>query len=109
MLTVRSFNRQTQTLQHYKDHMKLHNAPLRHFCYHLECTQRFSTHPELKDHVKKTHDPFRPKCPYTDCKQIFQGLSGLYEHEWRHYIPAPQREELEVTLLMNRPMDSINL
>ncbi|XP_071763368.2 uncharacterized protein LOC139918011 [Centroberyx gerrardi] len=87
--------RQIQFLQHYKDHMKLHDTPLRHFCYHLECDQRFLTHQELKDHVK-THEPFRPQCPYTDCEQIFPGLQALFDHEWRHYIPAPQREELEL-------------
>ncbi|XP_056144916.1 zinc finger protein 654-like [Lampris incognitus] len=87
--------RQMQSLQHYKDHMKLHDTTLRHFCYHLECNQRFMTHQELKDHVK-IHQPFRARCPYTDCEQVFSGLQALYDHEWRHYVPAPQREELEV-------------
>uniref|UniRef100_A0A3P8T2E7 Zinc finger protein 654 n=1 Tax=Amphiprion percula TaxID=161767 RepID=A0A3P8T2E7_AMPPE len=87
--------RQTQFLQHYKDHMKLHNTPLPHFCYHLECNQRFLTQQELKDHVG-THQPFRPQCPFTDCEKLFSSLQGLYDHEWRHYIPAPQKEELEL-------------
>uniref|UniRef100_A0A3B4UKA4 Zinc finger protein 654 n=1 Tax=Seriola dumerili TaxID=41447 RepID=A0A3B4UKA4_SERDU len=87
--------RQMQFLQQYKDHMKLHDTPLQHFCYHLECNQRFLTHQELKDHVS-THQPFRPQCPFTDCEKLFSSLQGLYDHEWRHYIPAPQREELEL-------------
>ncbi|XP_008282400.1 uncharacterized protein LOC103359008 [Stegastes partitus] len=87
--------RQTQFLQHYKDHMKLHNTPLPHFCYHLECDQRFLTQQELKDHVS-THQPFRPQCPFTDCEKLFSSLQGLYDHEWRHYIPAPQKDELEL-------------
>uniref|UniRef100_A0A3B4Z879 Zinc finger protein 654 n=1 Tax=Seriola lalandi dorsalis TaxID=1841481 RepID=A0A3B4Z879_SERLL len=87
--------RQMQFLQQYKDHMKLHDTPLQHFCYHLECNQRFLTHQELKDHVG-THQPFRPQCPFTDCEKLFSSLQGLYDHEWRHYIPAPQREELEL-------------
>lgn len=95
MLTVLSSNRQIQFLQHYKDHMKRHDTPLQHFCYHLECTQRFLTQQELKDHIK-THQPFRPQCPFTDCEKLFTSLQGLYDHEWRHYIPVPQREELEL-------------
>uniref|UniRef100_A0A667ZL96 Zinc finger protein 654 n=1 Tax=Myripristis murdjan TaxID=586833 RepID=A0A667ZL96_9TELE len=87
--------RQLQFIQHYKDHMKLHDSPLRYFCYHMQCNQRFLNHQELKDHVK-THQPLRPQCPYTDCEQLFPGLQALYDHEWRHYIPAPQREELEL-------------
>ncbi|XP_068593583.1 zinc finger protein 654 [Cebidichthys violaceus] len=87
--------RQIQFLQHYKDHMKLHDTALQHFCYHLECGQRFSTLQDLKDHVN-THQPFRPQCSVTDCEKLFANFQGLYDHEWRHYIPAPQREELEV-------------
>nr|XP_046259488.1 zinc finger protein 654-like [Scatophagus argus] len=87
--------RQIQFLQHYKDHMKLHDTPLQHFCYHLECNKRFMTLQELKDHVN-THQPFRPQCPFTDCEKLFSNLQGLYDHEWRHYVPAPQRDELEL-------------
>ncbi|XP_054471784.1 zinc finger protein 654-like [Anoplopoma fimbria] len=87
--------RQIQFLQHYKDHMKLHDTALQHFCYHLECNQRFSTLQDLKDHVN-THKPFRPQCSVTDCEKLFSSFQGLYDHEWRHYIPAPQREELEL-------------
>ncbi|XP_042350926.1 uncharacterized protein LOC121949328 [Plectropomus leopardus] len=89
--------RQIQFLQHYKDHMKLHDTALQHFCYHVECNQRFSTPQELKDHVN-THKPFRPQCPFTDCDKLFSSLQGLFDHEWRHYIPAPQKEELELGL-----------
>ncbi|XP_074515774.1 zinc finger protein 654 [Sebastes fasciatus] len=89
--------RQIQFLQQYKAHMKLHDAALQHFCYHLECNQRFTTLQETKDHVK-THQPFRPQCPVTDCEKLFSSSQGLYDHEWRHYIPAPQREELELGL-----------
>ncbi|XP_035532620.1 uncharacterized protein LOC118339168 [Morone saxatilis] len=88
-------SRQLQFLPHYKDHMKLHDTPLQHFCYHLECNQRFLTLQELKDHVS-THQPFRPQCPFTDCEKLFSSLQGLYDHEWRHYIPVPQREEVEL-------------
>ncbi|XP_068185194.1 zinc finger protein 654-like isoform X2 [Antennarius striatus] len=87
--------RQMQFLQHYMDHMRLHDTPLQHFCYNLECNQRFMTQQELKDHVNG-HHPFRPQCPFTDCEKLFSNLQGLYDHEWRHYIPAPQRDELEV-------------
>ncbi|XP_045910196.1 zinc finger protein 654-like [Micropterus dolomieu] len=86
--------RQIQFLQQYKDHMKLHDTSLQHFCYHVECNQRFLTQQELKDHVN-THQPFRPQCSFTDCEKLFSNLQGLYDHEWRHYVPAPQREELE--------------
>lgn len=53
------------------------------------------TQQELKDHVN-SHRPYRPQCPYTDCEKLFSSLQGLYDHEWRHYIPVPQREELEL-------------
>ncbi|KAM3836165.1 zinc finger protein 654 [Diretmus argenteus] len=97
--------RQIQFLQQYKDHMKLHDTPLRYFCYHLDCNQRFLTHQELKDHVK-THQPLRPQCSYTDCQQLFSGLQALYDHEWRHYIPAPQREEVEVGANRQKQQDT---
>ncbi|KAM9850919.1 zinc finger protein 654 [Aulostomus maculatus] len=87
--------RQLQIFQHYKDHMKLHDNPLPHFCYHLECSQRFLTLQELKDHVN-THQPLRPQCPFTDCEKVFSSLQCLHDHEWRHYIPAPTKEELEM-------------
>ncbi|KAM9709793.1 zinc finger protein 654-like [Menidia menidia] len=87
--------RQIQFLQHYKDHMKLHNDTLPHFCFHLECTQRFLTQQELKDHII-SHKPFRPQCPFPNCDKLFSSFQGLYDHEWRHYIPAPQKDELEM-------------
>ncbi|XP_056887087.1 zinc finger protein 654-like isoform X2 [Takifugu flavidus] len=88
-------SRNIQFLEHYKDHMKLHYAPLQHFCYHLECNMRFLTQQELKDHVS-SHQPFRPQCRFTDCETLFPNLQCLHDHEWRHYVPAPQREELQV-------------
>lgn len=92
---VLSLNRQIQFLQHYKDHMKLHSTHLPHFCYHLDCKQRFATQQELKDHIN-THQPFRPQCSFTECEKLFSSYQGLYDHEWRHYVPAPQKEELEL-------------
>lgn len=77
--------------------MKLHDTPLQHFCYHLECNQRFLTQQELKEHVN-THQLFRPQCQFTDCEKLFPSLQSLFDHEWRHYIPAPQRDELELRL-----------
>ncbi|XP_041856867.1 uncharacterized protein LOC121649836 [Melanotaenia boesemani] len=86
--------RQLQFLQHYKDHMKLHNNPLSHFCQHLDCKERFSTQQELRDHIN-IHQPFRPQCPFTDCEKLFTSYQGLFDHEWRHYVPVPQKEEPE--------------
>lgn len=86
--------RQLQFLQHYKEHMKFHDDPLQHFCYHLECNQRFGTQQELKDHIA-THNPFQPQCRFMGCEKLFSNLQSLYDHEWRHYNPAPQRDELE--------------
>ncbi|XP_041663741.1 zinc finger protein 292 [Cheilinus undulatus] len=87
--------RKLQFFQHYKDHMKQHDNPLQYFCYHLDCNQRFLTQQELKDHIS-THQPFRPQCPFTACEKLFPSLQCLYDHEWRHYNPTPQRDELEV-------------
>ncbi|KAM6978809.1 zinc finger protein 654-like [Tautogolabrus adspersus] len=87
--------RKMQFFQHYKDHMKMHDDPLQYFCYHLDCNQRFLTQQEYKDHVS-THQPLRPQCPYTACEKLFPSLQCLYDHEWRHYIPTPQRDELEM-------------
>uniref|UniRef100_UPI0037E81F83 zinc finger protein 654 n=1 Tax=Semicossyphus pulcher TaxID=241346 RepID=UPI0037E81F83 len=87
--------RKMQFFQHYKDHMKQHDNPLQYFCYHQDCNQRFLTQQELKDHVS-THKPIRPRCPFTACEKLFQSLQCLYDHEWRHYIPAPQRDELGI-------------
>nr|XP_033966105.1 zinc finger protein 292-like isoform X2 [Pseudochaenichthys georgianus] len=85
--------RQIQFVQHYKDHMKLHDTTLLHFCYHQGCEQRFPSQQELKGHVI-THKPFSPQCPFSDCEKLFSSITGLHEHEWRHYIPAPQKDEL---------------
>ncbi|XP_017279419.1 uncharacterized protein LOC108240448 [Kryptolebias marmoratus] len=87
--------RQIHFLQQYKDHMKLHNFPLPLFCYHLECQQRFLAQQDLKDHIG-THKPLRLQCQYPNCEKLFSNLQGIYDHEWRHYIPAPQKDELEL-------------
>uniref|UniRef100_M4A2T6 Zinc finger protein 654 n=1 Tax=Xiphophorus maculatus TaxID=8083 RepID=M4A2T6_XIPMA len=87
--------RHMQFLDQYKHHMKLHDDPLPFFCYHIECKQRFATQPELKDHIN-THQPFRPQCSYPDCEKLFSCFQGLSDHEWRHYIPVPQRKELDL-------------
>ncbi|KAM4731678.1 zinc finger protein 654-like [Anableps anableps] len=87
--------RHIQFLEQYKHHMKLHNDPLPFFCYHLDCKQRFATQPELKDHIN-THQPFRPQCAYPDCEKLFSNFQGLSDHEWRHYIPVPQRKEQDL-------------
>lgn len=89
--------RQIQFFQHYKDHMKLHLTHPQYFCYHQDCNERFAMLQELKDHVK-THEPFRPQCPFTACEKLFSSLQGLHDHEWRHYVPTPQKEELELGL-----------
>lgn len=41
------------------------------------------------------HQPLRARCQFPDCEKIFPSLQNVYDHEWRHYIPAPQRDELE--------------
>uniref|UniRef100_A0A8C6LI30 Zinc finger protein 654 n=1 Tax=Nothobranchius furzeri TaxID=105023 RepID=A0A8C6LI30_NOTFU len=87
--------RLTQFLQQYKEHMMLHSDPLPHLCYHLECKRRFSTQQELKDHIR-THDPLRLQCQYSNCDKLFSNFQTLYDHEWRHYIPVPLKEELDV-------------
>ncbi|CAL8388278.1 unnamed protein product [Gadus morhua 'NCC'] len=81
-------------LQQYKEHMQLHDAPNCHFCYHQDCEGRFVTALKLKEHVK-THQPLRAQCYNPECKQVFPNLQGLYDHEWRHYVPAPLKQELE--------------
>uniref|UniRef100_A0A3Q3W0J0 C2H2-type domain-containing protein n=1 Tax=Mola mola TaxID=94237 RepID=A0A3Q3W0J0_MOLML len=68
--------RQIQYFQHYKDHMKLHDSPL------------------------------QPQCQFTDCEKLFPSLQSLYDHEWRHYIPAPQKDELELRLSRQMPQNS---
>ena len=91
---VRLFNRPMDFLQQYKDHMQLHDASNGHFCYHQDCNDRFVTAQKLKDHVK-THQPLRAQCRNLDCRQVFPSLQALYDHEWRHYVRAPQKQEVE--------------
>ncbi|XP_067113448.1 zinc finger protein 654-like [Osmerus mordax] len=78
-------------VQHYIDHMKLHDAPLRQLCVHLKCSRRFKTPQELKEHME-THRPLQPQCLFPGCELIFTTLSGLHDHEWRHYT-QPQGKE----------------
>nr|XP_057937118.1 zinc finger protein 654 [Doryrhamphus excisus] len=81
-------SRKMQILQHYKEHIRRHDPTLPHFCYHSHCDRRFLTPQELKEHVN-THNPFQPQCVYTNCDRQFSTLMSLFDHEWRHYIPAP--------------------
>ncbi|KAJ3591717.1 hypothetical protein NHX12_006849 [Muraenolepis orangiensis] len=87
-------SRSMDFLQQYKDHMQLHDASDCYFCYHQDCNQRFLTARKMKAHVK-THRPLRAQCSNPGCEQVFPSLHGLYDHEWRHYIPVPQRREQE--------------
>jgi len=81
-------------LQQYKDHMQLHNTSGRLICCHQDCDDRFSTFQKLRGHLR-THQPLRAQCYNPDCKQVFPTLQGLYDHEWRHYVPAPLKQEVE--------------
>lgn len=94
--------RHIEFLEQYKDHIKLHDFPLPLFCYHQGCQQRFLAQQDLKEHMS-THKPLTPQCLYPKCEKIFSNLQGIYDHEWRHYIPVPQREELE--LGPSKPVD----
>lgn len=85
--------RQIQFLPHYLDHMKLHSEPLQHFCYHAGCAERFATPQGLRDHLR-VHQPLQARCHFPECDRLFPNLTHAYDHEWRHYIPTPQRDEL---------------
>lgn len=86
-------SRQIQFLPHYLDHMKLHDGLLRCFCYHSGCGERFATPQALRDHVR-VHQPLQARCHFPECDRLFASLPHAYDHEWRHYIPTPQRDEL---------------
>ncbi|XP_037542060.1 uncharacterized protein LOC119418839 [Nematolebias whitei] len=86
--------REIHILQQYKDHMKLHNFALPLFCYQLECEQRFLVQQDFRNHIA-THQPLRLCCQYPNCEKLFANVQCLYDHEWRHYIPVPQKDELE--------------
>lgn len=73
--------------------MKLHNEPLRCFCYHAGCGERFATPQSLREHVR-VHQPLQARCHFPECDHLFASLTHAYDHEWRHYIPTPQRDEL---------------
>uniref|UniRef100_A0A4W5K2N7 C2H2-type domain-containing protein n=1 Tax=Hucho hucho TaxID=62062 RepID=A0A4W5K2N7_9TELE len=81
-------------IEHYRDHMKLHDAPLKHACLHTNCGQRFKTAQELKDHID-THRPLQAPCGYSGCREIFFTLPSLHDHEWRHYTQPQSKDELE--------------
>ncbi|XP_035619305.1 zinc finger protein 654-like isoform X5 [Oncorhynchus keta] len=81
-------------IEHYRDHMKLHDAPLKHACLHTNCDQRFKTAQELKDHID-THRPLQAPCGYSGCREIFFTLPSLHDHEWRHYTQPQSKDELE--------------
>ncbi|XP_054642971.1 zinc finger protein 654-like [Dunckerocampus dactyliophorus] len=81
-------SRKMQILQHYKEHIRRHDPSMPHFCYHSHCDRRFLTPQELKEHVN-THNPFQPQCVFTNCDRQFSTLLSLFDHEWRHYVPAP--------------------
>ncbi|XP_029567647.1 uncharacterized protein LOC115161071 isoform X3 [Salmo trutta] len=81
-------------IEHYRDHMKLHDALLKHACLHTNCGQRFKTAQELKDHID-THRPLQAPCGYSGCREIFFTLPSLHDHEWRHYTQPQSKDELE--------------
>lgn len=86
-------SRQIHFLPHYLDHMKLHDGPLPCFCYHSGCGERFAAPQGLREHVR-VHQPLQARCHFPECDRLFDSLTHAYDHEWRHYIPTPQRDEL---------------
>ncbi|KAJ8013046.1 hypothetical protein DPEC_G00049240 [Dallia pectoralis] len=78
--------------EHYRDHMTIHNAPLKQLCPHMNCGQRFKTAQELKDHMA-THQPLQAPCGFLGCGKIFCATPALHEHEWRHYTEPISKEE----------------
>lgn len=86
-------SRQIHFLPHYVAHMKLHDEPLRCFCYHAGCSQRFATLQALREHLT-VHEPLQARCHFAACDLLFPSLTHAYDHEWRHYIPTPQRHQL---------------
>ncbi|XP_077472630.1 zinc finger protein 654 [Stigmatopora argus] len=84
--------RDLQFLQYYKEHIRRHDPFPPYFCYHVSCDRRFLTVHELKAHVS-SHKPFSPKCAFANCGKQFSNLLSLFDHEWRHYIPVPQRDD----------------
>ncbi|XP_077392362.1 zinc finger protein 654-like [Festucalex cinctus] len=86
--------RNLQFFQYYKEHLRRHDPSLPHFCFHAQCDQRFLTAQELKAHMS-AHDPFSPVCAFANCDKRFSNLISLFDHEWRHYVPPPQRDDLD--------------
>lgn len=73
--------------------MKLHSDPLQFFCYHTGCAERFASPQGLREHLL-VHQPLQARCHFPECDRLFPSLIHAYDHEWRHYIPTPQRDEL---------------
>ncbi|KAM9802044.1 zinc finger protein 654-like isoform 2-T2 [Syngnathus typhle] len=86
-------NRNLQFVQYYKEHIRRHDPSLPHFCSHVQCDQHFLTAQELREHVN-SHAPFSPACAFANCNKQFSNIMSLYDHEWRHYVPPPQRDEV---------------
>ncbi|XP_077435219.1 uncharacterized protein znf654 [Vanacampus margaritifer] len=88
--------RNLQFVQYYKEHLRRHDPTLPHFCFHAQCDQRFLTAQELKRHMS-AHNPFSPVCAFANCDKRFSNIISLFDHEWRHYVPPPQRDELDLS------------
>uniref|UniRef100_A0A3Q2Y0T2 Zinc finger protein 654 n=1 Tax=Hippocampus comes TaxID=109280 RepID=A0A3Q2Y0T2_HIPCM len=86
-------SRNFQFVQYYKEHIRRHDPLLPHFCFHVQCDQRFLTSQELRAHMS-THDPFSAMCAFANCNKQFSDIINLFDHEWRHYVPPPQRDDL---------------
>ncbi|XP_051937598.1 zinc finger protein 654-like [Hippocampus zosterae] len=86
-------SRNFQFVQYYKEHIRRHDHLLPHFCFHAQCDQRFLTSQELRAHMS-THDPFSAVCAFANCNKQFSDIVNLFDHEWRHYVPPPQRDDL---------------
>lgn len=78
--------REFNSLEHFQHHVKRHEHPLKHACYHFDCTLRFKTRAELRDHMK-THRPLQAQCNFAGCSQHFCHLARLHHHEQNHYLP----------------------
>ncbi|XP_023683377.2 uncharacterized protein [Paramormyrops kingsleyae] len=82
--------REFKSLEHFQHHVKRHEHPLKHACYHFDCTLRFKTRAELRDHMKR-HRPLQAQCDFAGCSQHFCHLARLHHHEQKHYLP-PQED-----------------
>lgn len=87
--------RQINLFPHFKGHMQLHVEHPQYFCYHQHCGQRFESVHELRSHESQ-HVPLRLQCMYPACETAFSDMSSLHDHEWRHYVPTPQKSDFEL-------------